>query len=240
MGELLREAGLLDERLRWRGGNSGVVFMGDFFNRGPDGVGCVELAMRLEREVAASGGRVWSLLGNHDVLLLAAHRFGGPFVRSWLEEGGVEADLRRLTAGQVRWLRNLPAMLLLEDRLFVHADATLYPRYGATVEAVNNSWRALLCGDDRAAWDRLLDEFGEHWAFEPPDREAEAASFLSRFGGRQLIHGHTPIAKMTGAPPEDVREPLVYAGGLCVNVDHGLYRGGPGFVYRIAGGDTLV
>jgi len=25
----------------------------------------------------------------------------------------------------------------------------------------------------------------------------------------------------------------VYAGGLCVNVDSGMYLGGPGFVYRL-------
>jgi len=37
---------------------------------------------------------------------------------------------------------------------------------------------------------------------------------------------------MLGRPDDQVTEPLVYAGGLCVNVDGGMYRGGPGFVYR--------
>jgi hypothetical protein len=46
-----------------------------------------------------------------------------------------------------------------------------------------------------------------------------------------LIHGHTPINKITGEP---ATEALVYAGGLCVNVDGGLYRGGEGFVYQLA------
>ena len=37
----------------------------------------------------------------------------------------------------------------------------------------------------------------------------------------------------TGQPPEDVREPLVYSRGRCVNVDGGMYLGGPGFVYQL-------
>ena len=50
---------------------------------------------------------------------------------------------------------------------------------------------------------------------------------------RQLIHGHTPISSMSPFSPEDVTAPLVYANGLCVNVDAGMYLDGPGFVYQI-------
>ncbi|HEX9439253.1 MAG TPA: serine/threonine protein phosphatase, partial [Roseiflexaceae bacterium] len=53
------------------------------------------------------------------------------------------------------------------------------------------------------------------------------------FGGRQIVHGHTPISSMRRCLPEEVVEPLVYAGGLCVNVDGGMYLGGPGFVYQV-------
>ena len=93
---------------------------------------------------------------------------------------------------------------------------------------------AVLQSDDAARWFRLLDEFGEHRAFVDATTGAErAGAFLDYFGGRQLVHGHTPITKMTGQPPEAVREPLLYAGGRCLDVDPGMYLGGPGFVCRL-------
>ena len=66
---------------------------------------------------------------------------------------------------------------------------------------------------------------------------AQAEAFLARFGGEQIVHGHTPITKITGQPPEAVREPLFYADGLCIDVDPGMYLGGPGFVYPLDEGD---
>ena len=62
--------------------------------------------------------------------------------------------------------------------------------------------------------------------------EEFARHFLSIFGGRQLIHGHTPISSMLRCSLEKVDSPWIYAGGQCVNVDGGMFLGGPGFVYQ--------
>jgi hypothetical protein len=59
-----------------------------------------------------------------------------------------------------------------------------------------------------------------------------AEIFLGGFGGKRLIHGHTPISAMANVQPADVRSPLIYAEGLCINVDGGMYLGGPGFVFQ--------
>ncbi|MCB0173968.1 MAG: hypothetical protein KDI62_16720 [Anaerolineae bacterium] len=53
------------------------------------------------------------------------------------------------------------------------------------------------------------------------------------WAGQRLVHGHTPISKITDQPPKTVDEPLLYAGGRCVNVDGGMYLGGPGCLYRL-------
>jgi hypothetical protein len=99
------------------------------------------------------------------------------------------------------------------------------------VPAVNYAIRALLRGDDPAAWDRLLDYFSQRRAFQDRDLgPARVGRVLALYGGRQLVHGHTPIAKLAGRRPEEVSEPLVYAGGLAVDVDAGMYLGGQGFV----------
>lgn len=242
---LLRESSLVDDNLRWIGGTARLWFMGDFFDRGPGAIDAIDLVMRLQAEAFATGGQVDSLLGNHEPLILAARRFGetrtehsGTFLWSWRRNGGNDGDLARLTPAHIEWLCNLPAMALVDDLLLIHADAAFYSSYGATIAQVNWAFRALLDTDDPAEWDQLLGQFGERHAFADDDGDgaARAAQMLADFGGRQIIHGHTPISYVLRCLPEEVIDPLVYAGGLCVNVDGGMYLDGPGFVYRPADG----
>ncbi|HNP71032.1 MAG TPA: metallophosphoesterase [Kouleothrix sp.] len=245
---LLRASGLVDDELAWMGGAARLWFMGDFFDRGPAAIETIDLVMRLQAEAFDAGGQVEALIGNHEPLILSALRFGetrtehsGTFLWSWRRNGGNDDDLARLTARHVEWISSLPAMALVDDMLLIHADATFYSSYGATIEQVNRGFRALLHTDDAAAWDRLLDQFGERKAFDDsdPDGTARAAQMLADFGGRRIVHGHTPISYVRHCFPEEVIEPLVYAGGLCVNVDGGMYLDGPGFIYRPADGWVL-
>jgi len=199
--------------------------------------------MRLQEEAAAVGGRVGALLGNHEALILTQFTFGDQTSglsrnssrTKWLEAGGQESDLQRLTPRHIAWLRQLPAMALEEGYLLAHADALFYQNYGLTVAAVNEVIAWILNGDDRDAWEELLD-FGERYAFWGGKSGIKRAEeFLAVFGGRQFIHGHTPISKVTGHEPESITEALVYADGLCINIDHGLYLGGPGFITKLEG-----
>lgn len=235
---LLHGAGLVDKQLAWTGGTAQLWCTGDFFDRGPDGVRSVELIMRLQDEAEAVGGKVESLLGNHEPLLLGALRFadrsssgpGGCFLADWEINGGLREELEQIAPRHVDWLRSRPAMARVGNDLLVHADATFYLRYGRSVDEVNRGVAALLQSDDHAAWDQLLGEFaGRNGFLEEP----EARAFLDVYGGSRIIHGHTPISYMTHKTPRTVTGPYVYANGLCVNVDGGMYRGGPGFLYHL-------
>lgn len=72
----------------------------------PDGVGVLDLVTSLQSQARDHGGHVHAVLGNHEVLLLAARRFGarasggpgGIFQGDWLANGGVASDLERLSA----------------------------------------------------------------------------------------------------------------------------------------------
>jgi hypothetical protein len=216
--------------------------MGDLVDHGPDGVGVVDLVIRLQGEAKRAGGGVEALIGNHDILLLSAYLFGPLTVPSreetfrevWLESGGRESDLERLRPEQAHWLRRRPAMARVVDHLLVHGDALLYTRYGRTIPEVNLSIGMLLAGEDSHTWFQLLEDFEEHRAFaDAAHGAARAEAFLELYGGQQLVHGHSPISKLTGQPPEAVREPLFYAGDCCVDVDPGMYLGGSGFVYNL-------
>jgi len=65
---ILREAGLVDNRQRWSGGRALLIQTGDVLDRGADSRRVVDLLQRLEREAARAGGRVFSLLGNHELM----------------------------------------------------------------------------------------------------------------------------------------------------------------------------
>ena len=233
--ELLTEAKLIDEQRRWIGGESHLWFMGDFFDRGPHGIGVVELVMRLQAQAAETGGEVRALLGNHEILFLSAHHF--PYQRkfklNWKRNGGQDADLSLINSRQVAWLRGLPAMALVERRLLMHADAMFYMSYGSTINEVNALFSEVLHSDEPDDWDQLLEDFSERMAFSQSQVRGpvHAAKYLDTFGGEQIIHGHTPIQYV--ADTITPKQPLIYADRLCVNVDGGIYLGGTGFVYQL-------
>ncbi len=240
---LLRERGLVNERLRWRGGAASLWFMGDFFDRGPNGTDVVDLVMRLQQEAADAGGQVEALLGNHDVLIMAVQQFGHipldpprkTFRYHWERNGGQSDDLVRLTADHRAWLSQRPALARVGDTLLAHADSTFYLGYGQSIEEINAAIRAVLFTDNVNDWDDILDGFARRHAFDgrEPGGPQRAAAFLAMFDSRQLVHGHTPIDHVLQCPAEMVAWPLIYANGLCVNIDGGMYRGGPGFIYQL-------
>jgi hypothetical protein len=65
---LLRSAGVVDPALRWSGGRTHLVSLGDLLDRGADSRKVMDLLMRLQGEAEAAGGRVHVVLGNHEAM----------------------------------------------------------------------------------------------------------------------------------------------------------------------------
>jgi hypothetical protein len=143
-----------------------------------------------------------------------------------------------LTPDRAAWLARRPVMTLVADRLIVHSDSLWYLEYGHSIAEVNAAVRAVLADDDPVEWDRLLGAMSTRFAFDDAQGGSEDAArlLLETYGGRQVIHGHTPIALMTNRPPDEVEDALVYAGGLAVNIDGAMYLGGPGVVLTVRDG----
>ncbi len=238
---LLQDVHLIDNRHAWTGGTAILWFMGDLVDRGPDGIAVLDLVMRLQTEATAAGGQVSCLLGNHEMLLFAAYRFGrrstglgSSFIARWKQNGGNKKDIAGLTRAHLDWIAELPPMTLVADRLLLHADNTLYLKHGRTVDEVNAAFKKLMRTSDALAWEDILEDFARRGVFiHKPEGENYARRFLNIFGGQQLIHGHTPISLMLNAQPKKVTAPFIYAADQCVNVDGGLFLGGPGFIYQL-------
>jgi hypothetical protein len=239
----LQSAGFTDEEDRWLAGNTRLWFLGDLTDRGPNGVGVIELVMSLQQQAAKAGGEVGCLLGNHELMLLTAHlatgrrlrlldadRAGDPhtvFRERWLGNGGKSADSLRINATHLAWIAGLPALAMVGEHLLMHADALGYREYGENIDEVNAAIAAVLA--DRTGLDeldRLTHVLTKRFAFASDDGHT-AREFLRTFGGRQLVHGHSPVPLLLDIAPSAVTGPLVYAGGYAVNLDTGVFLGGP-------------
>ena len=66
--KVLTTNGLVDEALRWAGGKTHFVQLGDVVDRGPDSNKIIRHLMKLEKEAKKKGGRVHVLIGNHEVM----------------------------------------------------------------------------------------------------------------------------------------------------------------------------
>lgn len=244
MVQLLREKQLIDQRLQWTGGDATLCFTGDFVDRGPNGIGCINLVMSLQKQATLAGGRVVALLGNHELMLLAAHRFendlfdciSSTFWELWNHNGGISADLENLSEAHIEWLSALPAMELIEDYLVMHSDTIRYAEYGEEIECINHRISTVLNSDLAWAWVQLITAMGQRKEFVNDGEEGvhKAKLMLEQYGGKQIVHGHTPIPYVLNTPASRVGEAFVYAEGLCINVDGGMYMGSEGFICELA------
>ena len=232
LAKLLRDAGLLDRRLRWSGRDARLWLLGDLVDRGPDGIGVIDLVMRLERE-----GPVRCLLGNHEAVMHSVARFEDArasaldelFALYWLN-GGQEADRARFRPEHAAWIERLPAVARVGDWLLLHSDTDLYLRFGRSIDEICGSVSTILTTGDAAAVEDLLADLADRTVLNAP---GAVDRLLQTLGGARIVHGHTPIAFVTGTEPDCVVQPLVYGGGRVLNVDHCLFAGGPGFITEL-------
>ncbi|MFL5346112.1 MAG: metallophosphoesterase [Hyalangium sp.] len=205
--QVLRLAGLIDEKGHWSGGKAHLVQTGDIADRAPRTRDCYELLMRLEREALAAGGRVHVLLGNHEVMnMLGDLRYVTPEELASYADQSPVADAPGAPRGLAghnaafgpegrygRWLRSRPAVLRIDGTLFMHGG--LQPGVPARTLAELNRWvrQDLFPGHPPGGG---TDSQGPLWfrgyANDPePQWSAGLDEVLLRFGARRMVMGHT-------------------------------------------------
>ncbi|WP_433546714.1 metallophosphoesterase [Streptomyces sp. CA-294286] len=253
--DALHEQGLIDDEGHWAAGNARLWFLGDFTDRGPDGIGVIDLVMRLSAEAAAAGGYCKALMGNHELLLLGARRFGDTAVSSgagtatfqaaWLLNGGQKYDMERLQDVHLQWMARLDAVALEDGHLLTHSDTTAYLDYGSTITDVNDTVHDILTRNDAdECWD-VFRKFTKRFAFRDEGGANAVRELLAAYGGERIVHGHSPIPYLLGeVGGEDsgdgegssgpvVEGPHVYADGLAIAMDGGVTMAGKLLVVQL-------
>lgn len=247
---LLEKAALIDAADNWSGGNAHLVFLGDYLDRGPRGIDVVRLVRQLEQQAPQTGGKITALLGNHEVMFLAAKMFRDQdpedqfgFYEYWAMNGGQDSDFEQASDQDIAWLKHRPALSRLGNWLLVHADSVFYQQLGDNIPDVNDRAKELLHSPFPDFWVTFANSFVDRLNYAKSGGAEKAADMLLRYGGRRMIHGHTPTFLLANDNDQnldvDPELPIHYANGLCYNLDSAMaYVKSAGFISRF-GRDSL-
>jgi hypothetical protein len=111
---ILQRTGLIDKQNHWTGGKTTLVQVGDLLDRGPKPREVMDLMMTLEKEAKQAGGRVVSLLGNHEMMnIIGDLRYVTPVNYASFADTNSEKRQKAAYEDYVKW-RNSHAALLAE------------------------------------------------------------------------------------------------------------------------------
>jgi hypothetical protein len=210
---MLKEHGVIDQFLRWNFGNNHLVVLGDVFDRGPNQVEILWLLYELEDQARRAGGALHFVVGNHELMVLGGDlRYLNAKYRATAAAFGVESYSQLFGKNTVlgQWLRSKPAVLRLNDLLFMHGG--LSPRLvdrNITQAQINTAIRTAMQGgpfaneveQERAEF--LMGMDGPLWyrGYFPeneggPIPESQVRRVLEHFGAKRVIVGHTRVAKV--------------------------------------------
>ena len=153
----------LMDKIDWRPDSDGLIFLGDYIDRGDDSKGVIDFII----ELSSISTNVQCLMGNHERLFISyldgedegtfLYNGGVPTLNSYRVNGYVEIPREHLT-----FLKSLKDIIELEDYYIVHAGL----RPGIEIR-------------DQSENDRL-------WIREP-------FIFSDYDFGKRIIFGHTPF-----------------------------------------------
>lgn len=190
----LRLAGLVDEAGHWAAGETVFVQTGDLTDRGPDSKEVIELMMRLEQEAETAGGKVVSLLGNHEVMnMMGDWRYVSKEDLADFE--GKKSVRQKAFSRQGElgtWLRERDAAAKVGSTVFVHGGVS---RTWAKVdlELINRQVRAAI---HKTGPPTVLDARGPLWYRDYLQKEEVVAcpdldKALTALGAKRMVVGHT-------------------------------------------------
>ena len=205
--EILVGNRIMNNRYQWTFGKGHLVVVGDIFDRGPMVTECLWLMIHLQTLAHRAGGRVHVLLGNHEMMAL---RGDLRYVNKRYQK--IARKLYRIPYPDLfgpdtylgRWLRVRPAVIRINDILFVHAG--IHPelvKLAFSIKRINRTVHRHLdsSGVVHAFHPRVkavFDRNGVFWSrgyfgiegYDPVDTRG-LSRVLSFYGASRVVVGHT-------------------------------------------------
>lgn len=208
----LRAGGAIDAGGHWSGGELVVVQTGDLLDRGDQEEDILALALRLETEAQAAGGRFVALNGNHELMNAQGDfRYVTPGGYADFDDLASEAEgplYEGLPAGvrgrvyafhpggpYARVFATRLTIAVVGDTLFVHGGALARYVQGEGIDAINRGARAFFLGAARLT-PALEASDGPVWyrGFATEGDEATCARLAEALAAahvRRMVIGHT-------------------------------------------------
>lgn len=215
--------------VHWSAADATLVVCGDMIDKGPKNLETLELMQILEGEAQKAGGRVITLLGNHEVQFLA-----NPFNDKSKGPGGIFWDLREFdidvkTFASDRhptgyWLRRLPFGAKVGNWFFAHGGQTS----GRSTEGLRKMLEVALGAhgfkDTLVSGPNSLVR-GRNWYGSDAAKGQENARLL---GVEHIVFGHdpdtiAPRGRIVGFPADHRQQLFRIDTGLStgINYSHG-------------------
>jgi len=109
---ILQHTGLIDKQNHWIGDKTTFVQVGDLLDRGPKPREVMDLMMALEKEATQAGGRVVSLIGNHEMMnMMGDLRYVTPLTYASFADGNSEHRQKAAYDEYVKWRASHTSLL---------------------------------------------------------------------------------------------------------------------------------
>jgi len=209
-----------DEKFNWIFGDGHLVVNGDLFDRGNNVLPLIWLIYKLEQEAETAGGKVHTILGNHDIMnLRGVDNYNREKYRHSAYEIIGKDDLKDAITTLYneqseigKWLRTKNAIEVIGDYLFVHAG--LSPElleFNLSIETINKTVRKhigenlystpgpdpvanLLMGRKGPFWFRGLVKSREEYG---KVKMEQLDALLNHFEAKKVVIGHSVVDQVS-------------------------------------------
>jgi hypothetical protein len=203
--QLLKNHGIIDAQYNWIFGKGHLVFNGDIMDRGEKVTELLWLTYRLEKQAEKAGGKVHFIIGNHEIMVLNND------IRYIHDKYNSSAKKMKKVYSQLfdentffgQWIKTKPAIVKINDILFVHAGISAkFLWNGLTAEQTNQIFHQKITGK---SWDAILNDplstflmhkEGPLWHrgyFDGQVKEYQVNHILNYFQVKHLVVGHTSM-----------------------------------------------
>jgi Calcineurin-like phosphoesterase len=235
---LIEAAPSTPDQVKWAGGKSVLVVVGDLIDKGSESLKVIALLRKLQTDAASHGGQVIILMGNHEAEFLAAP--AGKKTKEFSTElkvaGKDPTDVANCNGDLGQFLCNLPIAVRVNDWFFSHGGNTknrTIAELSVAIEAGFNKdgfASTELIGDDSILEARLNKKGpgGLPWFYNgnsDTDPQSLLAKYVKKLGVRHLVQGHQP-GKVKFPDGKNREEDTFFQRyGLLFLIDSGMSKG---------------